>query len=275
MTIIIEFLKDNSNWIKDVSTILFTATGTTIAILSYRRAKSSIFQPKRAEATKIQTKILIDFLSEFTKYGNSIDKAVDYIKLLQYNIDLVLRDYALATNIDPISRRYIDMNHNVAGWYSIAGDIENVNVIEGKLSDYDKSNFDQKVIEKNIDNIQNGIVSIERIFLTKKHLHFVHKLIDLSNNPFLPKEIQEVANQIGKNLTINIQQKLKDIIEKQILDIYKFREDRTNFHYENITMKLKYSVIWELFDNQRIKHEEDYDLLVEKIREHLMIDKKW
>lgn len=275
MTVFIEFLKNNSDWIKDISTVLFTATGSIVAILSYRRAKSTIFQPKRAEATKIQTEILIEFLTEFTKYGNSIDKAVDYPKLLQYNIDLVLRDYDLATDIDPITQRYVEINQNIAGWYSDAGDIENVNFVKGDLADYDKVNFHQSVVRNNIANIKKGNVNIERIFVTKKHLHFVHKLRDLSSNPFLPREIQNVANQIGKNLTINIHQKLKEIIEKQILEIYKSREDTSNFNYEKITMKLKYSVIWVLFDLQRIKHEEDYELLVKKIREHLLIDQKW
>lgn len=272
---IIEFLKSNSDWMKDISTVLFTATGTIVAILSYKRAKSTIFQPKRTEVTKIQTEILVGFLSEFTVYGNSLDKAIDYPKLLQYNIDLVLRDYDLVTDIDVKSNRYLMMDKNISGWYSNAGDIYNVNFIDGSLSDYDKVNFHDYVIKNNIENIKKGDVNIERIFVTKKHLHFVHRLRDLSNNPFLPKEIKEVANQIGKNLTINIHQKLKEIIEDQILEIYKSREDTSNFNYENITMKLKYSVIIFLFNIQRIKHEQDYELLVKKIREYLMIDKKW
>jgi len=275
MTNIIEFLKNNSDWIKDLSTVLFTVTGTIIAILSYRRAKSTIFQPKRAEVTKIQTNLLLEFLSEFTNYGNSIDKAVDYPNLLKYNIDLVLRDYDLAVDIDPNTERYQEMNNNIAGWYTYAGDINNVNFVEGNLADYDKVYFHTTTIENNIKNLKDGNVEIDRIFVTKKHLHFVHKLGDLSANPFLNKEIQEVANQIGTNLKINIHQKLKEIIEKQIIEIYKTREDTSNFDFENITLKLKYSIIYLMFDLGRIKHEDDYDLLLKKIRKDLMIDKKW
>lgn len=272
---IFDYIKNNSEWIKDISTVLFTATGTIIAILSYRKARSSIFQPKRVEVTKIQTNILVEFLTEFTVYGNSFDNSVDYPKLLKYNIDLVLRDYDLATDIGPKHRRYIDMNQNISGWYSYSINNNDVNFVKGRLSEYDYLYFNENFITNNIQKIKERNINIDRMFVTQKHLHFVQKLRDLSKNPFLPKEIKEVANQIEKNLTINIDKILKDIIEDQIIEIYTSYEDTTNFNYENITMKLKYSVIDNLFNIRRIKHEEDYDSLVEKIRVHLLIDKKW
>lgn len=69
---VIQFLKGNSDWLKDVSNIIFAGTGTIIGILSYKKAKSSIFQPKRTEVPKIQTDALLEFLSKYTTNGKRI-----------------------------------------------------------------------------------------------------------------------------------------------------------------------------------------------------------
>ena len=58
----IEYLKNNISWLKDLFTLIFAGTGTIVAILTYRRARATVLQPKRTEVTKVQTQILIDFL---------------------------------------------------------------------------------------------------------------------------------------------------------------------------------------------------------------------
>ena len=112
---IVEFLKINSSWIKDLFTIIFAGTATILAILTYRRAKATILQPKRIEVTKKQTEILSNFLTIISDNHNSIDNALDYIGLFSYNVDLILREYGLI-EIDRSSEGYKEMNSNIAGW---------------------------------------------------------------------------------------------------------------------------------------------------------------
>ncbi|WP_133257241.1 hypothetical protein [Hymenobacter edaphi] len=91
----LDVIKENSGWIKDITTVIFTGTATVLALLTYKRAKATVLQPKRTEVTKKQTKILSDFLTVIAENNNSIDSALDYVNLLNYNVDLVLREYGL------------------------------------------------------------------------------------------------------------------------------------------------------------------------------------
>ena len=53
----LEFLKSNISWIKDVFVVVLTSVATVIAILTYLRAKETILQPVRTEVIKRQTEI--------------------------------------------------------------------------------------------------------------------------------------------------------------------------------------------------------------------------
>jgi hypothetical protein len=274
----IEFLKQNSTWLKDIFTIFFTATGSLIAILSYRRAKSTIFQPKRTEVTKKQTEILSEFLSLYTNDGNTIDKAVDYINLFRYNIDITLRDYNLS-DLEKITEKYVEYEQNIGGWIQfLEADIYDFVNIEGSIKDYDLLIFEKNNRERQKYyevNAKLGEVTIHRIFYTKKYFEFIKKLKDLSNNPFLPKDIQDVANQIGQNITINLNYNLRDILKRLIIELYNAHEDKNSDNYEILSDKFRYETLWGIFETERKQHNEDYELLKKKIRKHLMIDEKW
>ena len=274
---IIEFLENNSSWLKDISTIVFTATGTLVAILSYRRAKSSIFQPKRTEVAKIQTQILTDFLTTFTTDGNSLDQAIDYLNIYKYNVDIALRDYNLA-DIEKVSEKYTEYEQNVAGWFQfLENDIYNFILVEGSIKEYDLLIFEtnnrerQRHYEKKAND---GVFEIHRIFYTKKYHQFHKKLRDLANNPFLPREIQNAANQIGKNMTVNLHHKLKALLSELIEETYIAYNDKESDRYEVITETFKYQTLWRIFEKERNQHDKDYELLKKKIREHLRIDKE-
>lgn len=277
MNEIIEFLKNNSFWLKDIFTIVFTATGTFVAILSYRSAKSSIFQPKRTEAARIQTEILTEFLTTFTTDGNSLDRAIDYLNIYKYNVDIILRDYNLA-DIKKISEKYAEYEQNIAGWFQfLENDIYNFIIVEGSIKEYDKLIFepDNRERQKYYETkAKEGIYEVHRIFFTKKYHQFHKKLRDLSNNPFLPTDIQKVANQIGDNMTINLHHKLKTLLSKLIEEIYLAYNDNESDKYEMLSENFKYQTLWRIFEKERNQHDKDYELLKEKIREHLRIDKE-
>lgn len=274
----IEFLQKNSTWIKDIFTIFLTGTATVVAILSYRRAKATIFQPKRTEVIKKQTEILSEFLTLFTYNGNTIDKAVDYSTIYRYNIDIALRDYNLV-DINKFSEKYIEYEQNIGGWIQfLENEIYEHVYVEGSIKEYDELIFEKDDRQRQLiytTRAKEGEVNIHRIFYTTKYAIFIKTLRDLTNNPFLPKDIQDVAKQIALNITINIHYNLRTLLKKLVEDIYKAYHDGQSADYEIFTETFRYSTLYRVFELERKKHDEDYILLKEKIRKHLMIDEKW
>lgn len=270
---IIEILKNNSSWLKDISTIVFAATGTLIAILSYRKARNTIFQP---EVVKIQTRVLTDFLKSFTTDGNSLDKSIDYLNIYMYNVDLTLREYNLA-DIDRISEKYVEYEQNIAGWFQfLENDIYDFILVEDSIEGYDKLifNANNKAYQKHYEKkASEGVFKIHRIFYTKKYALFHKKLRDLSNNPFMPLEIQKVANQIGENMTINLHHVLKSLLSTLVKETFVALNDKKTNNYEVITENFKYKTLWRIYEKERNQHDKDFELLKKKIREHLKIDK--
>jgi len=274
----LEFLKENSSWIKDVAYIFFAFTGAVLAILSYRKARATIFQPKRTEAIKIQLDVLTEFLSLFASDGNTIDKAIDYGAIYRYNIDLALRDYNLVDE-EVFLEKYAEYEQTIGGWFQfLENDIYEYVLIEGSIEEYDKLFFEPNDKERQKDyeaKARKGDVTIHRVFYTKKYALFHKKLRDLSENPFMPKDIQEVANQIGQNILVNLHYDLRTLLTKLVTDIHAAYRDQNSDLYELISEKFKYQTLWRVFEMERRQHKEDYELLKKRIRKHLMIDKKW
>lgn len=274
----LEFIKENVSWIKDVAYILFAFTGALLAILSYRKARATIFQPKRTEAIKIQLDVLTEFLSLFASDGNTIDRAIDYTNIYRYNVDLALRDYNLMDE-EILLQRKIKFEQDIGGWFQfLEDDIYEFVLIEGSIEEYDRMFFEpnNRERQKNYEaKAKEGEVTIHRIFYTKKYALFHKKLRDLSENPFMPKDIQEVANQIGENVLVNLHYNLRTLLTKLVKDTYAAYQDKESDLYELISDQFKYQTLWRVFETERRQHKQDYELLKERIRKHLLIDKKW
>ena len=165
---IIDYIKENSILIKDISTTIFTLTGTIVAILTYRRARSTILQPKRTEVIKKQTEIISDFLTQTSENGDSLDMGLDYISLFRYNVDLILRDYGLI-EIDKSSKKYKEYEDNISGWIQfLEEDIFDFYFSRGSITDYDNLIFEpndrarQKYNKNQICQGSYGLVIFEQ-----------------------------------------------------------------------------------------------------------------
>lgn len=89
----IDYIKENISWIKDLFTLLFVGTGTVVAILTYRRAKATILQPIRTEVIKKQSELLSKLLQTLSDNDQSFEVGLDYVSLVQINVILTLRDF--------------------------------------------------------------------------------------------------------------------------------------------------------------------------------------
>ena len=275
---IIDYIRENSNWIKDISTVIFTGTATVLAILTFIRAKATILQPKRTEVTKKQTEIISNFLTQTSENGDSLDTGLDYINLLNYNVELALRDYGLI-EIEKSSDKYKDYEQNIAGWIQfLDGDVFDYYFSKGSIVEYDKLIFEEndRARQKYYQSQAiKGKIEIHRIFYTKRHEKFYLKCKDFWNNPFLPKDIHDVAIEIGKNIHINIHYDLRTILKTLIKEYTQAKLDGKTPDEEIFTEKFRHQTLYRVFEKERKDHDKDFQILKERIRKHLRIDDKW
>jgi hypothetical protein len=275
---IVEFVRVNSQLIKDMFTIIFTGTGTVLALLTYRRARATVLQPKRTEVIKRQTDALSNFLSLISKNHNSIGSSLDYVSLFNYNVDLILRDYGFI-EIDKESTSYQEYNSNIAGWIQfLDNDVHNYIFVKGSIKDYDQLYFeanDRKRQKTYNTRAIEGQVNVHRIFYTHKHIEFYEGLRDFVNNPFLPNEIHTVANSLAGDIYMNIHSYLKAILKKLIEEYSKALIDKDYPYKIILAPEYRHQELYRVFEKERKKHRAHYDELKNKIREHLMVDGKW
>jgi len=102
----IDYIKENISWLKDLFTLLFVGTGTVVAIFTYRRAKATILQPIRTEVIKKQSELLSKLLQTLNENNQSFEVGLDYVNLVHINVTLTLRDYGFVLrSIKSFSRK--------------------------------------------------------------------------------------------------------------------------------------------------------------------------
>lgn len=252
MNYIFEYLKLNLSWIKDFGTLIFTGTATILAILTYRRARATVLQPKRTEIIKIQTHTLIEFLKSFSNNGNNIDSSLDYITVFRFNFYLALWN-ADILDLENDSQAYQEMNELIGGWYiSTDNNPSGLAQIRGNLDDY------FALFEPNDKGRKKPIV-----VLTKKSMEFINNIRNIANDPFMPREIIQMIDKIIENLYQNLFELIPSEMEKL---------DFTSLANEEAILVTPY---FESFEKSRNHHIEDYKKLQEKIRNYLNVDEKW
>ena len=242
---IIQYFKENSNWIKDLFTLIFTGTATIIAVLTYRRAKATVLQPKRTEVIKIQAQVLTNFLKSISENGNSINSSLDYLGVLNCNIYFNIIKSGFRTEEEP--EMYNSMKANIAGCYVRLRNKSNVIQLKG--------NLDELLSFAKTKEITSLVV------LTKQALDTINHIIELKSKPFIPDEINEIVDEIMNELTYNYFKLMPNYYHplKQIT------ENRNHDFLSN----------FEEFDRKRKSHDESIEKLKQKIRQHLGINDKW
>lgn len=84
-----------------------------------------------------------------------------------------------------------------------------------------------------------------------------------------------MAEQISKNISLNLHHDLRNLLTMLVKEIYKAYQDKSSNKYEVISTDFKYQTLWRVFEQERKHHDEDYELLKSKIRRHLLVDEKW
>jgi len=242
---IILYFKENSNWIKDFFTLIFTGTATILAILTYRRAKATVLQPKRTEVIKIQTQLLTGFLKTISENGESINSSLDYFGVLTCNVYFNIIKSGVDINEEP--EIYSSMKANIAGCYARFKNKSNVAQLKG--------NLDELLGLLETEEITSIVV------LTKQALETINHILELKNNPFIPDEINEIVDDILKELTYNYFE-LMPSYYNLLTPINRNKNFNAMSNFEE-------------FDRKRKSHDESMEKLRQKIRKYLGINDKW
>ena len=273
----LDWFKSNVGWLKDAATILFTGTATVVTILTFIRAKATLFQPKRTEVTKKQTEILSDFLTVIAENNNSIDFALDYVSILRYNVELTLREYGLL-KIPADSDQYREYQVNIAGYIQfLENDLHDFIYAKGDFDGYERTLFEanDRARPKYYQvQAQLGQVNLHRIFYTKRHEEFFWKLRNFWNNPFLPTTIKDVAQRIGTGVHTDMHSDLRTIL-KMLVEKSTAAVQAGDLGNEVLSATFRQHNLFPLFEKVRAHHDKDYELLKQQIRERLLIEQKW
>ena len=264
----IEFLKENINWIKDVFTLIFVGTGTVVAILTYRRARATILQPIRTEVIKKQSELLSKLLQTLSENNQSFEVGLDYVNLVQMNVLLTLRDYGFV--FKEHKELFQKISDSIVGWKpcgrtNILKDVE----IIGSFSEPTENRKENKFGVEKFNNLKKGEIDIEKIYLTKRHMEFLKLISDFKDNPFMPSSIQQTLNELFNDINNNLVIVLKRELEIFMIDFSKvyFAENNAP-HFDPIG-------VYNSFNHSRIHHKPILDKLKNEIRKYLRIDEKW
>ena len=267
---IINFIKNNISWIKDIFTLLFILIATIISILAYRRARATVLEPIRNEVIKKQSKILGELLSFLSKYGDDIENGVDYISLVTINTVLSLKELGFVfSNEGEISKNIKD---HIEGWIpcgksKILRDVEIVGIFS---KDEEKDKQDMKRLRRErYENAKKGIIEIDKIYLTVEYRKFMKNWGEFTDNPFLPSNVKIVLEKICYEITTNLTVNLKNVLENFIKDYcnkYFIGEDVSKFSPIGV---------YNEFNHNRIHHRLNVIILKNEIRKYLRIDEKW
>ena len=122
----IEFLKANISWIKDVGALITSVFAIVIAFLTYRRARATILAPIRTEVTKQQAAISTQLL----KAIQSIDGKLDYQELVRLNTLRALLDFGFVLSNHNEVTKELDEKLKSWIWASDKSQIDDVRVVD-------------------------------------------------------------------------------------------------------------------------------------------------
>lgn len=264
----LKWIWNNISTIKDILWILFTFIATIIAILTYKRARYTILQPLRSEVIKRQTDLFIEIMEVFSDESKLL-RDLDLNRIVTLNAFKVLEQYGYVLNGAENLQKECDKNF--VGGLIVKRDnqldmFEKPEAFKGSKESENKIDVDFR--KKIYENLKEGKIDIEMIYLTKKYYDTMEKYGNLVDHAFLPKEIRVPLEEIIKNIYDDIAINLKQTLEEFVLKIYEKRKNGEKVSISPIG-------VYNEFNEKRHTNSQLIEKIKEKTRDYLMIDKKW
>ncbi|MBR6624177.1 MAG: hypothetical protein IKK91_09840 [Ruminococcus sp.] len=250
----IDYISNNSTWIKDISWVIFTFVATVIAILTYANAKKSVFQPLNSEVIKHQTKMFVD-LYELIK-GNLFEK-IDYETIFFVTFYGCMQELGFKFNCSPeISEELERINK-----------LPHVFVVGQPPSGFQElDNFIPNQIYNVCDfPIESGKpLALVTIAETVKNMNFLEELQSIINDPFLPEKAKKILLEL-----------YEDIIENQTGNIYNYLSELINNVWLNDNINVEKEAInaYNCFVENAKDHIAEQEKIFKIISEYLRVNK--
>lgn len=255
---LIEFFQQNTGWLKDLVSLIFAATATILAILTYRRAKASILQPMRSEVLKKQTEYLTAILELIYDCKGDIDYGLNYADMFGVNCDLLLNGYNFQIlNEDELK----EIGDNFSAWIQFLENdpIGELVYIQGNINDYVEQVLTESRIEYYFNESKKGNIEIHSIVNTKQHQDFLDKIKEFASNPFLPHKIHELLNKIVNDIKWNTHVKLRENLQTYIANYAKEKFLMGEDGEEKLFTKIEYQqLMFREFKKERKSHYENF-----------------
>lgn len=255
----VKFFFDNIIIIKDFLWIVFTLIATIVAVLTYVRARFTVLQPLRSEVVKRQIEEMIELLN-FLNTDNLYER-IDYDNILLGNFELKMSELGFSDDKSTIFlKKFEEM---FVGSY-ITQETFDKNRYYHAHPYFDPNKIKEKKEKTDYELLQEGIVKLHGIKITKKHNDYMKEFKKYLESPIIPinikMKLEEIMRDINKNITIIIPLIIKNVI--------------ITFHKKQID-SINFIGITSIFYEQMSKHDEQIQLLKKEIRDYLKIDLKW
>ena len=267
-----QWIISNISWIKDVLWVIFTLIATIIAILTYRRARYTLLQPLRSEVVKRQTELLVELLEYISGPTTNIYFGIDYMGIIACNAykllelcDFVLVDENIGKTVAENIGGFVFLKtHGEINSFCIPADPFGTN-----NEDIAKKQLAYKQSVKEQIRLCGSIAKLEGLYLTKQHSETLAKLERFRDNPFMPKSIRNLLNQLLEDIQKNIKGPLFKELEKFIVQANSMETDKD--HPVSIT----YQAMYNDFLRYCKSHTKTINEITSCVREYLLVDSKW
>lgn len=247
---VIDFVKSNSEWIKNAVIATCTLIGAVIAILTYNKAKVSILQ---SEVAKEQTKKLNEILSLLNGFKEL------YLINLYYEILLCnLYEYAKQFGqefylSDSSGQEKKDGENNLKelrdGWLIL------------DISTESFFNDVHQEIKPSLSHPAKGFKRIDALYITRSYNDFATQMCKYADDPFLPKFVSANIIKILKEVESNLREPLA-----HELDIHLDYLASSEF-----SQPIWPQAIFNQFNDKRIHHNKTIIKLINRLRRYLSL----
>ena len=232
---------------KDFFQILFFITVATVGVLSYIRAKETLFTPIKTETFKMQIKFFEEVLQFFqNKHETELTEKFDLYKILHVNSHLMMNDY-----IDQFFKNEIEIDVEVVKeqMKDFAGAIVTQTFME---QNFVSPEYHEKTKPEEKENITNPALILSKwrkyeygkIEFTHKYHNELEQLQNLTASPLIPSELKDKLHEFQKAVQKNL-----SLVGKVLTEISQELPDK--FSNNESIKKFESSGIWNRYNKEK------------------------
>lgn len=275
--------------IKNLLWIIFTAIATIIAVLTYKNAKKSLFQPLHSEVIKRQTNLYVD-VYDLLK-GNIFEK-IDYEGI--FNLCLFGSLNELGYDTDPPDDTKIELSKCTDSNFVFGQPIYEDE--EGYKQDFQDTNIAFNISEE-FDLVYDGTIELNDssknrpeflvnqkaciieseivkgmpihpllIYSTDKNCEFMRKLESFTDDPLLQSDFKNELKKLYDDIITNQTEKMYNTLDLLLNRI--FEMDELSFEELDSMMIEEYNC----FVKNMIKHDDTIKKIFGMINNYLKVD---